>query len=436
MPHTPQPQVHDTPRPTKRAVTRRKSVRRIPLKSLEALSNGEVEAANRLLRLLPAPVPGERLLDELADEAERLVGLSHDIFYHSVRTYAGSEFSARLDEHFTTTFNLAPDPDLGVLAADMNLVGGWLEELLEDEPPEARTLPPPSARDFGLVTFVLMQLLNWLCQRGLPPLSIPSSAPDLETIAKKLRRHTEIAEVVYAVTTPTSAGLVRLFVPVDMTRNLEVFVSESKRRNRHKRRLMLSRLGSLRAHLPLMAANLRLTPEEVDGLRPGDMVLPPSHGLSIDGVDDGGQQSQLWLDTNGTTYLPCRVRANSATRWEIEITDAAPVSADSGEQTTQRDDHGDEMSESQPNKIENDTGQGATRPNRLLENAQVDVQVRVGQMPLPMSMLAQVQSGYVLELERRVEDGVDLVVDGRVIGNGELVNVEGRLGVRILSIED
>jgi hypothetical protein len=107
-------------------------VRRIPLKSLEALSRAEVEMGNELLSFLPAPVPGERLLDELADETERLVGMGHDIFFHTMRTYAGSEFTSRLDELFVTTLRLAPDPDEAVLAADMCLAGSWLEELLED----------------------------------------------------------------------------------------------------------------------------------------------------------------------------------------------------------------------------------------------------------------------------------------------------------------
>lgn len=79
---------------------------------------------------------------------------------------------------------------------------------------------------------------------------------------------------------------------------------------------------------------------------------------------------------------------------------------------------------------------GDAHATQVLEQAEVDVEVRVGKLPLPVSMLAEIQSGYVLELERRVDDGVDLVVDGRLIGRGELVNVDGRLGVRVLSIED
>ncbi len=409
-------------RTSHRAVKRRRTVRRIPLKSLEALSRAEVELGNRLLELLPSPLPDERLLDELADQIEQLVGLSHDVFFHTMRTYDGNDFTSRLDEMFVTTLRLAPDPDELVLAADMNLIGSWIEELLDDEPPEARTLPPPSPRDFGLVTFVAMQLVNWLCQRGLPPLSIPTAPPDVEVVAQRLRRQTEIAELVYTVTSPRAAGLVRLYVPADMVRNMEVFVTKAARHERRRQRLMMTRLGALSVALETSLGHVRLTAREVHELGQGDVLLPGEHGLCDEALDSRQGSGRLWLGTSQRSYLPCEIRRLANGKWKIEITDATPQVPS----TT-----GDEMS----SKTNGTNTAGGGHATQVLEQAEVDVEVRVGQLPLPVSMLAEVQSGYVLELERRVEDGVDLVVDGRLIGKGELVNVDGRLGVRVLSIE-
>ncbi len=412
--------------PPRRAVKRRKSVRRIPLKALEALSVDEVELGNHLLDLLPAPVPGERLLDELADEIEQLLGLGHDVFFHTMRTYPASELPVRLDEHFVTSFRLAPDPDVGLLMADMNLVGSWLEELLEDEPPEARRLPPPSDRDFGLISFILMQLVNWLCARGLPPLSLPTAPPNLEAISKRLRRQTEIAEVVFSVSSPRSAGLVRLLLPGDLVRSMEVFVAEASRRERGRRRLMTTRLGAIRAHLPVALGSLGLERAEWSSVGPGDVLLPQTHGLETDALEaDGG--AKIWLDRARRHYLQCRIRPTETDRWAIEITDPQPQSRHT------RPQQGDATMNDQPK----DTNQTpASGSSAALERAEVDVEMRVGSLPLPVSMLAQLQSGYVLELDRSVDDGVDLLVDGQMVGHGELVNVDGRLGVRVLSIEE
>jgi type III secretion system YscQ/HrcQ family protein len=414
-------------RPKRRAVKQRKPVRRIPLKSLEALSAAEVEAANQLLKMLPAPVPGEALLDALGDELERLLGAEHDVFYHTMRSWAGSDFAVRLEEHFVTSFRLAPDPDFGLLIADMNLVGDWLEQLLEDEPPEARSVAPPSARDFGLITFVLMQIVQWLCQRGLPPVTLPTAAPDPELTARRLRKQSEIIEVVYAVTSPRSAGLVRLFVPSDLVRAMEVFVTQAARRQRRRRRLMLTRLGELDVHLPISLAGLSLTRPEASSLRAGDLLMPHYHGLEADSLDDEIAGARLWLDRQHTHFLPCLLRSTQPGRFEVELTDA---SATTPARQAKHTSGGAKMSE-ETSPEDNASGEATG----VLEAAEVDVEMRVGSLPLPVSMLAQLQSGYVLELERSVDEGVDLVVDGEVIGRGELVNVDGRLGVRVLMVE-
>ena len=407
----------------RRAVKRRRAVRRIPLKALEALSREEVAFGNRLLGLLPAPLAGERLLDELADEIERLVGLPHDVFFHTMRAYEGSEFSVRLDDFFVTTFQLAPDPDDAVLAADMNLIGSWLEAMLDDEPPEARTLPPPSQRDFGLVTFIGMQLVNWLSQRGLPPLSLPSAPPDLETVARRLRRQTEIAELVFAVTSRRAAGLVRLFVPLDLVRNMEVFVSKAAKSERRRKRLLMTRLGALHVYTQPSLGHLGLTHAELRGLGRGDLLLPSEHGLRHEELENHKGPGRLWLGASRRSYLPCTFHRADDGTWRIEITCAAPISPS---------EYGDEMSSEETGSKPSDEA----NTTQVLQQAEVDVEIRVGSMPLPVSMLAEIQSGYVLELERRVDEGVDLVVDARVVGRGELVNVDGRLGVRVLSIEE
>ncbi len=58
----------------------------------------------------------------------------------------------------------------------------------------------------------------------------------------------------------------------------------------------------------------------------------------------------------------------------------------------------------------------------------------IGRKEITVGDLMTLKSGEVIELNRLPSDGVDLVVGGRVIGKGELVDVEGRLGVRILKL--
>jgi len=77
-----------------------------------------------------------------------------------------------------------------------------------------------------------------------------------------------------------------------------------------------------------------------------------------------------------------------------------------------------------------DSGEGAA----LLDGLLLTVRVELAGRRMRMEELAQLRAGQILELGCRATDPVDLVVDGRSIARGELVDIEGRLGVRIAQV--
>lgn len=70
--------------------------------------------------------------------------------------------------------------------------------------------------------------------------------------------------------------------------------------------------------------------------------------------------------------------------------------------------------------------------------AVLDVPVKVkavlGGARVPVGELVQMRSGSVLELDRRVGEPVDVYVNGRMIARGELVLIDGLLGVTLTEI--
>lgn len=70
--------------------------------------------------------------------------------------------------------------------------------------------------------------------------------------------------------------------------------------------------------------------------------------------------------------------------------------------------------------------------------AVLDVPVKVkavlGGARVPVGELVQMRSGSVLELDRRVGEPVDVYVNGRLIARGELVLIDGLLGVTLTEI--
>jgi len=70
----------------------------------------------------------------------------------------------------------------------------------------------------------------------------------------------------------------------------------------------------------------------------------------------------------------------------------------------------------------------------LLMDIKLDVRVRVGRAQRSLGSITQLASGSVVELDCSVDDPVEIVVNDRVIAEGEIVIVGGNYGVRITRI--
>jgi flagellar motor switch/type III secretory pathway protein FliN len=60
------------------------------------------------------------------------------------------------------------------------------------------------------------------------------------------------------------------------------------------------------------------------------------------------------------------------------------------------------------------------------------IRLVIARLERPIEQVMSWKLGQVIQLEPDTALRVDLVVDGRTVARGELVDVEGRLGVRVL----
>lgn len=70
----------------------------------------------------------------------------------------------------------------------------------------------------------------------------------------------------------------------------------------------------------------------------------------------------------------------------------------------------------------------------MLEDVAVAMVVELGRVSVSAADVMGLRPGQVIELSRSPGDPVDLVVDGKRLGKGELVEIDGELGVRILEL--
>lgn len=64
----------------------------------------------------------------------------------------------------------------------------------------------------------------------------------------------------------------------------------------------------------------------------------------------------------------------------------------------------------------------------------VRISVVLGRTKMPVSDLLRMDTGTVIELDRQVGEAVEIFINERLVARGEIVLVEGRLGVTMTEI--
>jgi type III secretion system YscQ/HrcQ family protein len=109
-----------------------------------------------------------------------------------------------------------------------------------------------------------------------------------------------------------------------------------------------------------------------------------------------------------------------------EEDDAEMAEADSDEETEVDDDNDDEGEDTSPDFDAGMAGLAADVP--------VQVVAVLGKRSFSMQDLMKFHVGQVVDLYRPANETVDLVVGGKLIAKGELVSIDGKLGVKILKL--
>ncbi|MFT6050643.1 MAG: flagellar motor switch protein FliN/FliY [Halioglobus sp.] len=79
-------------------------------------------------------------------------------------------------------------------------------------------------------------------------------------------------------------------------------------------------------------------------------------------------------------------------------------------------------------------GSGAEINLDALMDVQVTLSVEIGRCKMPIKQLISLNQGAVVELDRGVNEPLDLLVNGTLIARGEVVVVEGQFGLRLIDV--
>lgn len=205
------------------------------------------------------------------------------------------------------------------------------------------------------------------------------------------------------------------------------------------------------APLRLSIGEAELTYAELASLEIGDVVLLKNYDLTLFGGNLFGR-AELFLGDGENAKIAGEILAPETTVlekfeesgasddnkilirqfaanhvWKFVITDLA--------ETKNPPTVGQSMTETDENFNDETEAENADETGGLaVENLALTLRVEMEARRLTLSEIADLRENQILELGVRPTDTVNLLIENRVVGRGELVEIEERLGVRITKL--
>ncbi len=143
--------------------------------------------------------------------------------------------------------------------------------------------------------------------------------------------------------------------------------------------------------------------------------------------DSASGARQLFLITGGSDALEFELHI-------LRLAAAPKPSAESQPSTTQLESSSQPIAQPSIALTAEGIPQSSNRNLELLLDIELGVTLRFGSRQMLLQDIIELCSGSVVELDSRVEQPVDLLIDGRLIAQGEVVIVEGNYGLRVTKV--
>lgn len=209
----------------------------------------------------------------------------------------------------------------------------------------------------------------------------------------------------------------------------------------------------LQVPVHLEIGRTKLSQKEWGAIIPGDFLTLEQCSYDVEAA-----KGRVMMTVNGVPMFRAKLKAGNIKILEFPMYHEAPMNNDSleGEQHDDLGEFEEELEEEHETEEEHEEEapealeeEAEEKPEKTAQATLVDtskeskikpseiplnIVVEVGRIQMSVQKLMELEPGNTLELDIHPENGVDLVVNGRRIGKGELLRVGDNLGVRILDI--
>ena len=408
-------------------------------RNLEKVSRAQGLLAERLRWLTPE----QGTLAAVATRLKALFDAPVHLSLESVQVRPMAELRRFLGDP-TFLAVLAPGALQGRVVLEVELVLAHAAvDLLLGGAGEMVGLRPLTDIEEGVMSYVVLEALTVLVpalQQAVPRPRLDGVARSVDEVSARLGDDGPMLAVHLHATLGPHGGMVRLVVPAAVLDASEPGVESAQRRARLKVDLETNagRLSAVRSWLRAEIGSAEISAQDLASLRVKDVLLVDALSARPDRGEPGTAQLRVGLGRAGRAEADVFVEGG---RYQARITDI--VTGEPGHpRMAGEESSGAEKEEftypemDVPPELEGAALDDVNKPDGsdLLGDVPLQIAVELARVPITAQQVVGMRAGQVLELNRGPGEPVELSVNGKVVARGELVEVEGQLGVRIITL--
>lgn len=397
-------------------------------------STGEVSSSVRK-RL------GEMLEEQVSLQTEYV----HVVPLPKLRRYIG-------EPTFLAVLTPQPNKTRGLLEIELGLAHQAIDMLLGGAG-EAVALRPLTDIEEGVMTYVIIETLKALAPSldpSLPKLRIEGVVRGFEDAASLIGEDEHLAVIQLKAVFGQHNGYLRLFVPETVLATANPPQDAEVRRARRAADAVTHarRLKSVRTALRAEIGQVEISAGDLAQLRERDVVLVES--LSCRPDQGAGGTAKLRLGRGRAGHIDAEVVVEDgrflAKVQAFSLGAPPPPGGPAEEPPAEADAAAEEEPAALVDGIDESTSPGQLRGRddvdegqggegaELLNDIPLQIAVEIGRVPVTADEVVALKVGHVFDLNRVAGEPLDLSVNGRIVARGELVEIDGNLGVRILTL--
>ncbi len=193
---------------------------------------------------------------------------------------------------------------------------------------------------------------------------------------------------------------------------------------------MLNNRDGISSDSPSSESDEESSPDNTENSSDGDLLDASDIEALLAGANSGQSPE---LSGSETPPKPKPSHATEELLNEAEANLAAAISADFGNQSSQRKDVSGATSLplQDLNRVLGNSQRGELN---LLQDVELDLRIELGRAELQIEEVVSLKSGSVVPLDKLAGDPVDILVNGRLIARGEVLVLNDNFCVRVAEI--